>query len=41
MKIKDPWMVIKTNMANYIDHVKHSFMFSVLKSYGFFDSFIN
>jgi hypothetical protein len=38
---KDPGMVIKLDMANAFDHVKHSFLFSVLKAYGFSDDFIN
>jgi hypothetical protein len=35
MKRKDPGMVIKLDMVNAFDRVKHSFLFSVLKSYGF------
>jgi hypothetical protein len=38
---KDWGMVIKLDMANAFDHVKHSFLFSVLKAYGFSDDFIN
>jgi hypothetical protein len=41
MKSKDPGMVIKLDMENSFDRVKHSFLFSVLKSYGFSETFIS
>jgi hypothetical protein len=34
-------MIIKLDMVNSFDLVKHSFIFSVLKAYGFSDDFIN
>jgi hypothetical protein len=41
MKSKDPGMVIKLDMVNSFDRVKHSFLLSVLKAYGFSDLFIS
>jgi hypothetical protein len=40
IKIKDLGMVIKLDMENSFDCVKHSFLFSDLKAYGFSDTFI-
>jgi hypothetical protein len=34
-------MVIKLDMANAFDSVKHSFLFYVLKAYGFSETFID
>jgi hypothetical protein len=34
-------MVIKLDMENAFDWVKHSFLFSILKAYGFSETFIN
>jgi hypothetical protein len=41
MKSKDPGMVIKLDTANAFNRVKHSFLLSVLKAYGFYDLFIS
>jgi hypothetical protein len=34
-----PGMVIKLDMENYFDRVKHSFLYSILKVYGFSEVF--
>jgi hypothetical protein len=34
-------MVVKLDMANSFDRVKHNFLFSVLKVYGFYENLIN
>lgn len=34
-------MVVKLDMANAFDRVKHSFLFSILKAYGFSENFSN
>jgi hypothetical protein len=39
-KSKAPGMVIKLDMVNAFDRVKHSFLYSVLKAYGFSEEFI-
>jgi hypothetical protein len=40
-KTKAPGMVVKLDMANAFDQVKHNFLFSILKAYGFSKDFIN
>jgi hypothetical protein len=40
-KNKTPGMVVKLDMENAFDRVKHSFLLSVLKAYGFSEHFIN
>jgi hypothetical protein len=40
-KSKAPGMVVKLDMENAFDRVKHNFLFSVLKVYGFSEDFIN
>jgi hypothetical protein len=40
-KTKTPGMVVKLDMENTFDRVKHSFLFSILKAYGFSENFIN
>jgi hypothetical protein len=41
MNSKDLGMVIKLDMDNAFDRVKHSFLLSLLKAYGFYDLFIS
>ena len=38
---KEKGMLIKLDMANAFDRVKHSFLFSVLHSFGFSSAFLN
>ena len=38
---KEKGILIKLDMANSFDRVKHSFLFSVLHSFGFSSSFLN
>jgi hypothetical protein len=40
-KSKALGMVVKLDMVNAFDCVKHSFLFSVLKAYGFFENLIS
>jgi hypothetical protein len=40
-KTKTPGMVVKLDMENAFDRVKHNFLFSVLKAYGFSENFSN
>jgi hypothetical protein len=40
-KSKAPGMVVKLDMENSFDRVKHNFLFSVLKAYGFSENLIN
>jgi hypothetical protein len=40
-KTKTPGMVVKLDMENAFDRVKHSFLFSILKAYGFSENFSN
>jgi hypothetical protein len=40
-KTKAPGMVFKLDMENDFDRVKHKFIFSILKEYGFSEDFIN
>jgi hypothetical protein len=34
-------MIIKIDMANAFDRVRHSFLYAVLRKFGFGDNFIN
>ena len=38
---KEKGMLVKLDMANAFDRVKHSFLFSVLQSFGFSSAFLN
>jgi len=40
-KTKTPGKVVKLDMENAFDRVKHSFLFLVLKAYGFSENFSN
>jgi hypothetical protein len=40
-KIKRPRMVVKLDMANAFDRVKHNFLLSVLQDYSFSENFIS
>jgi hypothetical protein len=40
-QIKDKGMIIKLDLANAFDRVRHNFLFKVMENFGFSPAFIN